>query len=63
MIEILVTVREVYGRRLIYPACPKAQAFANIVGAKCIPWTALDEIRSLGYAVKEVHEDQLETGK
>lgn len=57
--QITVTIREVYGRRLIYPVCERAYAFCRIANAKCIPWSALEHIKELGFTVVEQHEDQL----
>jgi len=49
--SISVTVRSSYGRDLIYPVCPKAAAFARLVGQKTLSPDAVDQIKALGFDV------------
>ncbi len=48
---ITVSVRNVYGNDLVYPADIPAATFASLVGAKTFNRTQLGLIRSLGYTV------------
>lgn len=49
--EILVTLKSVYGRDTVYPACPKAQTFAALAGTKTLQPHTLRLIKDLGYTV------------
>ena len=48
---IKVSVRSVYGRETVYPACPDAARFAQLTGCKTLTTEALRIIESLGYSV------------
>ncbi len=50
--HITVQVRSVYGRETVYPACPKAVAFANIAGTKTLTTEALREIHRMGVEIR-----------
>jgi hypothetical protein len=50
-LQIIVTVRNVYGRETVYPVCEKAQLFATLTNAKTLTPHALTTIKALGYAV------------
>ena len=49
---IVVKVREVYGRTLVYPACEKALIFAKLTGFKTFTPNNMDAMKELGYQVK-----------
>ena len=49
--EIQVKVKNVYGVEKIYPACEKAQCFANIAKSKTLTTETLYEIYKLGYDI------------
>jgi hypothetical protein len=50
--EIIVTIKSVYGRDLIYPICSQARIFASIADTETLTPYAIDRIKSLGYRVK-----------
>lgn len=55
MIKVFVMVRNVYGREMVYPACPVTEIIASIAKTKTLSDNDLSAIRKLGYeiAVKE----------
>ena len=57
---IKVEIKDVYGSRVVYPACEAAKAFARIAGTKTLTPATLREIESLGYAI-EVNPQGLES--
>ena len=48
---IAITLREVYGNALVYPACPDAVRFAEIAGSKTLTPQTLRLIEDLGYDI------------
>jgi len=48
---ITVSVRNVYGNDLVYPADDSAALFASLVGAKTLNIAQLRTIKALGYSV------------
>ena len=50
--QILVDIRDVYGRETIYPACPTAELLAQLAATKTLTRAALATIRALGYSVE-----------
>ena len=50
--EIIVTIKSVYGRELIYPSCSQARIFATIAGTDTLTDSAVRQIKLLGYRVK-----------
>jgi len=52
MNEIQVTVKNVYGRDTVYPACDKALLFTKLVGQKTLTVRELELIKALGYTIK-----------
>lgn len=48
---ITVTVRNVYGNDLVYPADDMAARFAALIGAKTFNRSQLGQIKALGYAI------------
>ena len=55
MIKVFVTIKNVYGREMVYPACPVTEIIASIAKTKTLSDNDLRAIRQLGYeiAVKE----------
>ena len=51
--QIIVTVKSVYGNDLIYPVCPSAQKFAQIAGTKTLSLQNLRQIEALGFSVAQ----------
>lgn len=51
-LEFIVSVRSVYGRDLVYPVCPNARKFADLLMVKTFNPQQLAIIRSLGYKVE-----------
>ena len=51
MQSITVEIKDVYGSRVVYPACESAKAFARIAGTKTLTPAALREIEALGFAI------------
>ena len=49
--SITVQIKNVYGNTTIYPVCPRAQLFASIAGTKTLTQAAINDIKSLGYAI------------
>lgn len=49
--EILVEIKTVYGRELIYPLCDKALLLAELAGKKTLDRTDLAIIQRLGFQV------------
>ena len=51
--ELLVEIKNVYGKDLIYPVCEKAKAFATIQGGKTLTNRTINTlINELGYDLK-----------
>lgn len=48
---ITVQVRDVYGKPMIYPACPQAVAFAAIARTRTLSDDTLRQIEKLGFAI------------
>jgi len=46
-----VTIKQVYGKELIYPANKNAQIFANIAGTKTLSPFLLQNAKALGFEV------------
>ena len=50
--RIIVNIRTVYGKDLIYPIDDNAQRFANIKGTKTLTMADLILIESLGFEIE-----------
>jgi len=50
--DFLVTVKNVYGNDLTYPACDTSRKFADLLNAKTLTPRAMGIIKSLGYNVR-----------
>lgn len=49
MTDITVTVKNVYGNRLLYPACDVSRKLAELIGTKTFTRRDVDRIIGLGY--------------
>ena len=56
MKQIIVRIKNVYGKDGIYPACGDSFIFACIAGTTCLTPRAITLIKQLGYVVT-VHDD------
>ena len=52
MQSITVEIKDVYGSRVVYPACEAAKSFARIAGTKTLTPAALREIEALGFGIE-----------
>lgn len=48
---ITVTVRNVYGKETVYPACSASQVFARIAGTTTLTPQTLALVKALGYTI------------
>jgi hypothetical protein len=53
---ITVRVRNVYGTKMIYPACDKSQIFAQLAGHTVLTQNTIDCVRRLGYLIEVQQE-------
>lgn len=51
---IQVTIKNVYGEERIYPACPRAEAFAALLGQKTLTRSDIVGIKRIGFTVTVV---------
>jgi hypothetical protein len=49
--QILVDVRTIYGRRVVYPACKDSETFCKLARTQSLTFDAIEQIKALGYAV------------
>jgi hypothetical protein len=49
--SITVEIRDVYGKRTVYPICDTAKTFASIAGTTTLTDPTLLRINSLGYQI------------
>lgn len=52
MNTITVQIKSVYGEDRVYPACPKAVIFAQMLGTKTLTHSALCHIEALGFEIQ-----------
>lgn len=50
--KITLNLKSSYGRTLAYPACPKSQAFADMLRVKTLTRDALAHIAAFGYEIE-----------
>lgn len=55
--QIVVTIKSVYGNITAYPACPTSALFAQLIGTKTLTPQALKTIQALGFEVKQQAAD------
>ena len=48
---INVTIKSVYGKETIYPACENAKIFARLSNCKTLTASTIADINALGYTV------------
>lgn len=53
---ITVKVKHVYGAKMVYPICDKAQIFAQLAGHTVLTQNTLDCVRRLGYLIEVQQE-------
>jgi len=51
MITVFVTIKNVYGREMVYPACPVTEIIASIAKTKTLSDNDLAAIKKLGYEI------------
>lgn len=54
--SIQVTIKNVYGRDLIYPHDDKAKTFARLVGQDTLTKQDIELIKQLGFTIEVVQE-------
>lgn len=52
MIKVTVSIKNVYGKELIYPACPITEIFAELTKTKTLSDNDLANIIKLGYKIE-----------
>ena len=50
--ELIVTVKNHYGERRVYPECDKSRLFANIANKMTLTEPTIELIKELGYTFK-----------
>jgi hypothetical protein len=48
MIKVIVEIKNVYGKELVYPICENAKLFAKIAGSKTLSGDTIKHMKSLG---------------
>ena len=54
--KLQVTIKSVYGRDLIYPACDIAKLFTALLKVKSFTENQLEQIKSIGYEIEVITE-------
>jgi hypothetical protein len=52
MITVMVSIKNVYGKELVYPACPITEVFAELTKTKTLSDNDLANILKLGYKIE-----------
>jgi hypothetical protein len=52
MITVTVSIKTVYGKELVYPACPVTEVFAELTKTKTLSGNDLANILKLGYKIE-----------
>ena len=52
MITVMVFIQNVYGKELVYPACPITEVFAKLTKTKTLSDNDLANILKLGYKIE-----------
>lgn len=50
--HIKVKIKSVYGKEMIYPACPSAELFAKLLGVKTFNQRQLETIKEMDYVIE-----------
>jgi hypothetical protein len=54
--KLIVSIKNVYGIRKIYPECEIAEKFCRLLGTKTLTDKAIEDIKSLGYKIEVKQE-------
>lgn len=49
--KILITLKDIYGKETVYPACEKAELFCQLAGTKTLTAAMLRSIQALGFEI------------
>lgn len=49
MKTLYITIKQVYGKDTVYPACCDSKVFANMLGRKTLTEADMRHIKTLGY--------------
>ena len=60
--QIFVTIRNIYGNDMIYPACEQSRLLAELANHKTLTPSDLRIIRKMGYEVLEASFDARRIG-
>lgn len=60
--QITVTIKEIYGRKLVYPICDEACLLAKLSRMKTFDPTSLRILKELGYELKTIQAFTLDDG-
>ena len=52
MIKVFVKIKNVYGREMVYPACPVTEIIASIAKTKTLSQDDLSNMLKLGYEIQ-----------
>lgn len=50
--QIIVSIKTVYGNEQVYPVCDQAKIFSQMAGTKTLTRSQLELIKRLGYEIK-----------
>lgn len=53
---ITLKAKHVYGNKVYYPACEKAEEFAKLIEAKTFQYRHMESIKRLGYQIVMIGE-------
>jgi hypothetical protein len=56
--DIEAEVRDVYGRRTVYPVCRTAKLLAKLSGNKTFTASSITTLKELGYKIKVVQPEE-----
>lgn len=49
---LTLTIKNVYGNEMAYPACDKSRAFADLLNTKTLTDRHIEKIKALGYTIE-----------
>ena len=53
---LTVTIKQVFGRDLIYPYCDKAYIFARLTNKKTLDSNDIEKIKTLGFTINQTQK-------
>lgn len=56
---VQVTIKNVYGKRAVYPACETAEKLCRLLAAKTFTDQAIAQLKDLGYAFTVVQDQRI----